>query len=39
MTPRSNHRREVTPQAVVEGNPEQIVKEDLANLSAAEGGR
>jgi oligopeptide/dipeptide ABC transporter ATP-binding protein len=39
LIPRSNHRREVTPQAVVEGNPEQIVKEDLSKISASEGRR
>ena len=29
MIPRSNHRREVVPEAVVEGNPEAIVKQEV----------
>jgi oligopeptide/dipeptide ABC transporter ATP-binding protein len=29
MTPRSDHRREVVPETVVEGNPEAIVKEEV----------
>jgi oligopeptide/dipeptide ABC transporter ATP-binding protein len=31
MVPKSDHRREVTPQAVEEGNPEVIVKEEVAS--------
>jgi hypothetical protein len=29
MIPRSNHRREVVPVAVVEGDPEKIVKQEV----------
>ncbi len=29
MVPRSNHRREVVPEAVVEGDPEKIVKQEV----------